>query len=103
MVNWNGFLNYFSSKICLADVDAIAGLRGERFIKNNEEHLRVKDLFVEFNIGGATVQLDDLFNGDIELGMFMAIFVLAIHCVVLAIHMNILAFHFIVLAFHLNL
>lgn len=52
-------------------MDAIAGMRGERFFKDNEEHLRVKDLFVEFNIGGATVQLDDLFNGDMELGEFV--------------------------------
>jgi len=37
-------------------------------MKNNEEYLKIKDMFVEFNIGGASVHLDDLFNGDPELG-----------------------------------
>lgn len=34
-------------------------------------HLRVTDLFVDFNIGNADIQLDDLFNGDSELGAAM--------------------------------
>lgn len=34
-------------------------------------HLRVADLFVDFNIGNADIQLDDLFNGDTELGAAM--------------------------------
>lgn len=35
------------------------------------KHLRVSDLFVDFNVGNADVQLDDLFNGDTELGEAM--------------------------------
>lgn len=31
----------------------------------------MKDLFVEFNIGNASIHLDNLFNGDAELGATM--------------------------------
>lgn len=37
----------------------------------NQQHLRVNELNVEFNIGNASVRLDDLFNGDAELGEAM--------------------------------
>lgn len=55
----------------LADVDAIAGIKSERIIINNREHFKVKDSYVEFTIGGATIKLDNLFNGDAELGKVM--------------------------------
>lgn len=40
-------------------------------MKNNVEHLKVKDLFIEFSIGSAAVHLDDLFDGNSELGEAM--------------------------------
>lgn len=53
------------------DVDATASIKAERVMKNNVEHLAVKDLFVKFNIGTAEVHLDDLFDGNAELGEAM--------------------------------
>lgn len=38
---------------------------------NNGEHLKVKDLFIEFNVGTADIHLNDLFNGNSELGEAM--------------------------------
>lgn len=43
----------------------------ERTTPGRPAHLRVADLFVDFNIGNADIQLDDLFNGDTELGAAM--------------------------------
>lgn len=40
-------------------------------MKNDAEHLKVKDLFVEFNIGTAEIHLDDLFDGNNELSEAM--------------------------------
>lgn len=38
---------------------------------NTTKQWRVDDVNVEFNIGGASVKLDNLFNGDPELGAMM--------------------------------
>ena len=38
---------------------------------NEKDHLKVGQIFVEFNIGGASVELENLFNGDAELGSAM--------------------------------
>lgn len=40
-------------------------------MKNDAEHLKVKELFVDFNIGTAEVHLDNLFDGNSELGEAM--------------------------------
>lgn len=37
----------------------------------DEKNKRLGDIHVEFNIGGASVHLDNLFNGDVELGKMM--------------------------------
>ncbi len=55
----------------LGDVDATASIKADRIMKNNVEHLTVKDLFVDFNIGTADIHLDDLFDGNSELGEAM--------------------------------
>lgn len=57
--------------ILLGDIDAIASLKAERILINNNEHLKVNDIFVEFNIGDANVKLSNLFNGDSELSETM--------------------------------
>lgn len=51
-----------------SNIDATVSMQGEQIDKNGERYLNIKDLFVDFNIGHASVQLDDLFNGDQELG-----------------------------------
>lgn len=38
---------------------------------NNSEHFKVDELFVDFHIGNADVQLDNLFNGHTELSEAM--------------------------------
>lgn len=43
-------------------------MQAERVIKDNQTYFNVKDFFVDFSIGHATIQLTDLFNGDKELG-----------------------------------
>lgn len=43
-------------------------MEGERFEKKGQTYFNVKDFFVHFNIGRASIRLDDLFNGDKELG-----------------------------------
>lgn len=42
-------------------------MKAERFNRNGQEYLRIKDIFAEFNIGHASVHLDSLFNGNQEL------------------------------------
>ncbi|KAJ6632997.1 Protein takeout [Pseudolycoriella hygida] len=53
------------------DVDATASIKAERVMLKTGEHLKVKDLFVEFNIGTAEIHLNDLFDGNSELGEAM--------------------------------
>lgn len=43
-------------------------MQGQRIKKDNETYFNIKDFYIDFNIGHATIQLDDLFNGDKELG-----------------------------------
>lgn len=45
-------------------------MQGQRVHKDNETYFNIKDFDVDFNIGHATIQLDDLFNGDKELGEY---------------------------------
>lgn len=39
--------------------------------KNQPKQWAVDDVNVEFNIGSASIKLDNLFNGDLELGAMM--------------------------------
>ena len=50
-------------------------MKMERYSKNSAEHFKVKNLEIEFNIGGLSVKLDNLFNGDAELGSTMNKFI----------------------------
>lgn len=43
-------------------------MRVEKIKKDSNEYYNVKDFFVEFDIGHASLQLGDLFNGDKDLG-----------------------------------
>ncbi|RZC41969.1 takeout, partial [Asbolus verrucosus] len=49
------------------NIDATVSMHGQRIKKDNETYFNVKDFYVDFNIGHATIQLDDLFNGNKEL------------------------------------
>lgn len=55
----------------IADVDATVSMRNSIVSHNDTDHLKVDEVTVEFNIGGASVKLDNLFNGDLELGTVM--------------------------------
>lgn len=58
----------------LADVDATITIKKSDPSANEnetEKNERPGDIHVEFNIGGASVRLDNLFNGDAELGAMM--------------------------------
>lgn len=49
-------------------------MQGKRVRKGEETYFNVEDFFVDFDIGHATIQLDNLFNGDEELGEAMNLF-----------------------------
>lgn len=49
-------------------------MRNQIITKDGVEHLDVDKIQVEFNIGGASVHLNNLFNGDSELGQAMNAF-----------------------------
>lgn len=53
------------------DIQASVTMQGQPIKKNGEIYYNVKDFYVDFNIGHAVIQLDNLFNGDKELGKKM--------------------------------
>lgn len=71
-------MNLNSSSFFLADIEATAIMQGERFSKRGKTYFNVKDFLVDFSIGHASVRLDNLFNGDQQLGKFKNIFYKAI-------------------------
>lgn len=50
------------------DIDGAVSMQLDRVKKNGNEHFKTNFLNIQFNIGGATARLDNLFNGDKELG-----------------------------------
>lgn len=46
-------------------------MKNDIFKVNDTEYLKTNEIQVDFNIGGATVELTNLFNGDKELGTVM--------------------------------
>lgn len=58
-----------------ADVDATLTMSTDETEKSEtDNNTRIGNINVEFNIGGASVKLDNLFNGDPELGSMMNLF-----------------------------
>lgn len=43
-------------------------MKAEKIQKNSTTFYNVKDFYVDFNIGHASILLGDLFNGDKDLG-----------------------------------
>lgn len=58
-----------------SDIDGILSLKLNRVERNKKEHYKVDFISIEFNIGAAKVQLDNLFNGDEELSRSMNLFI----------------------------
>lgn len=46
-------------------------MQGEKIKKDGHIYYNIKDFYVDFVIGHANIQLDDLFNGDKELGIYL--------------------------------
>lgn len=46
-------------------------MKNDIITKNGTEYLQANEILVDFNIGDATVKLNNLFNGDLELGTVM--------------------------------
>jgi Haemolymph juvenile hormone binding protein (JHBP) len=60
----------------LADLDSVVSMKLKRINIDGKEHYQVDFLQTEFNIGGAKVHLDNLFNGkEEELAMTMNQFI----------------------------
>ncbi|XP_071053222.1 protein takeout-like [Onthophagus taurus] len=57
-----------------SDIDATVLLQGGKIKKGDRTFFSVKDFFVDFTIGHAKLQLNDLFGGDKELGKAMNLF-----------------------------
>lgn len=58
-----------------SDIDGILSMKLNRINRNGKEHYKVNFMLIEFNIGAATVHLDNLFNGDPELSAAMNQFI----------------------------
>lgn len=58
-----------------SDIDGVLSMKMARVNINGREHYKVDFMQIEFNIGGAQVQLDNLFNGDEELSKTMNQFI----------------------------
>lgn len=59
-----------------SDIDGVLAMKLKRVKKNGNEHYKVDFMQTEFNIGGAKIQLDNLFNGrDKELAATMNQFI----------------------------
>ncbi|XP_046420963.1 protein takeout-like [Neodiprion fabricii] len=59
------------------DINAIVTTQGEDYANSkdgNKTYFRVTDFFVDFNVGHATIHLDNLFNGDETLADAMNVF-----------------------------
>ncbi|XP_017780986.1 PREDICTED: protein takeout-like [Nicrophorus vespilloides] len=56
------------------NIDATIIMQGQQIKKDGDVYFNVKDFYVDFNIGHASIQLDNLFNGDKELGEAMNLF-----------------------------
>lgn len=58
-----------------SDIDGVLSIKLGRTKRDNKEFYKVDFMQIEFNIGGAEVQLDNLFNGDRELSNTMNMFI----------------------------
>lgn len=58
----------------LADVALTTIISGERQKKNGRNYLKIKHIKVDYNVGKVKVNLNDLFNGDNDLGDRMNMF-----------------------------
>ncbi|XP_060517811.1 protein takeout-like isoform X2 [Cylas formicarius] len=56
------------------DIDATVSMKAQRLQKGNETFYNIKDFFVDFNIGKASLFFDNLFNGEPQLGEAMNLF-----------------------------
>ncbi|KAE8747297.1 hypothetical protein FOCC_FOCC005941 [Frankliniella occidentalis] len=54
-----------------SNIEATATMTGQRVIRDGREYMDVKEFLVDFQIGHASVHLDNLFDGDKELGEIM--------------------------------
>lgn len=52
----------------VANIDAVAIMHGERVVRNGKTYVNVKNAFIDFNVGHATIHLSNLFDGDKKLG-----------------------------------
>ncbi|CAH1111899.1 unnamed protein product [Psylliodes chrysocephalus] len=57
-----------------SNIEATVILRAEQIKKGDNIYYNVKDFYVNFDIGDAKIHLDDLFNGDKDLGEAMNLF-----------------------------
>ncbi|KAF2878655.1 hypothetical protein ILUMI_27514 [Ignelater luminosus] len=50
-----------------SNIDATVTMQGERIIKDTETFFHIKDFYVDFVLGHASIELKNLFNGDKQL------------------------------------
>lgn len=54
--------------IFVGNIDATVTMQGERITKDAETYFHIKDFYVDFVLGHASIELKNLFNGDKKLG-----------------------------------
>ncbi|XP_065162849.1 protein takeout-like [Atheta coriaria] len=57
-----------------SNIDVTITMQGQQIKKGDDVYFNIKDFVVDFNIGYAEIKLDNLFNGDKELGEAMNLF-----------------------------
>lgn len=59
-----------------SDIDVLVTVQGERYqdSRTNKIHFRVSEFYVDFDVGHASIQLDNLFNGEETLADAMNLF-----------------------------
>ncbi|CAH1164070.1 unnamed protein product [Phaedon cochleariae] len=62
------------SKANYSNIDATITIRAEKINRDNDKYYNVTDFYVQFEIGEANINFDNLFNGDKELGEAMNLF-----------------------------
>ena len=58
------------------DIDVVVNMQGERYQdrQQRDEHFRVTEFYCDFEVGHASIHLDNLFNGDETLADAMNLF-----------------------------
>lgn len=61
-------MNFDSFLFLAANIESTMTMKAKRIEKDGETYYNIQDCYIDFNIGNAQLQFDNLFNGNKELG-----------------------------------